>query len=94
MHDSINSVFSIVAGSDYERTVNILIIPECATRICIEISTIDDTTLENIEYFSVLLSHGANIDLDSRINISNPEKQYAIIDIDSEFLFCTFSYLR
>ena len=49
------------------------------------ISTIDDATVERIEYFYVMLRNGANIHLDSRIHIPNPERRYEIIDTDSKF---------
>ena len=49
------------------------------------ISTIDDATVERIEYIYVMLRNGANIHLDSRIHIPNPERRYEIIDTDSKF---------
>lgn len=63
-----------------------LVIPECATKFGITIPTLDDFTLEKIEYFSVRLSHGANGDLDSRIDIPEPERQYEIFDIDGKLV--------
>ena len=80
------SLLPIETGSDYERVITVVTIPECGTEFCIEVQTIDDITVEKIEHFTVTISKGANGDLDDRIHIPVPERQYEIIDVDSKCL--------
>ena len=77
-------VSPIGVGSDYERVSTVETIPECATEFCVRVLTIDDITVEIIEHFAVSISKSANNDLVDRIKIPEPEKQYEIIDIDSQ----------
>ena len=69
---------------DYVRQTKRLTIPICAKYFCYNISTIDNLSVENHEYFNVTLTHGRNGDLNERINISTPTKRYEILDDDSK----------
>ena len=80
-------IFSIASrGSlpDYVRQSRTLTIPVCANDFCYNISTIDNLSVENHEYFNVTLTHGSNGDLNGRINIPSPTKRYEILDDDSK----------
>ena len=76
--------FSIASGADYVRQSRILTIPVCAKEFRYNISTIDNFSVENHEYFNVTLTHGSNGDLNERINIPTPTKRYEILDDDSK----------
>ncbi|CAI8008331.1 hypothetical protein GBAR_LOCUS5720 [Geodia barretti] len=67
---------------DYVAVSRTLTIPVCAKEFRYNISTIDDGTVENHEYFNVTLTHGSNRDLNERINIPTPTKRYEILDDD------------
>ena len=69
---------------DYVRQSRRLTIPVCAKDFCYNISTIDNLSVENHEYFNVALTRGSNGDLNERINIPTPTQRCEILDDDSK----------
>ena len=67
-----------MAGSDYGQVTEVLVIPPCEEKLCQNISTYEDNKVERFETFYVMLSHGANGDVDNRIIIPTPIKQFEI----------------
>ena len=70
-------------GKDYIRTdrTSRLRVDACATRDCLNIQIVDDTKLEDVEYFTVSLEryHGVN----SNFELENLERNITITDMDS-----------
>ena len=82
-------LFSIASRGplpDYIRQSRRLTVPVCAKDFCYNISTIDNLSVENHEYFNVTLTHGSNGDLNERINIPTLTQRYEIFDDDSKFV--------
>ena len=65
---------------DYTAASVILMFAECETRRCVNISIVDDLTLEMAESFDISLNRTA--DLDSRITLNPAEGTIQIIDND------------
>ena len=72
---------SPVSGTDYSVTDTRLRINACEVRDCLEIRILNDTKLEDLEYFTVSLEryHGVN----NKFNFDQLERNVTIIDIDS-----------
>ena len=79
------------AGSDFEGLTERLIVPECARRVCVNITLIDDAVVEDIEEFSVTLQKGLNYALNDQIIYFNREASCVIIDSDSK-IFHIYKY--
>ena len=76
-----------VSRSDYIHERTRLEIPACADRVCHNITTVDDNTVEKLEYFFVNLGlDSRSLDLADNINITQSQKRYEIIDKDSKLV--------
>ena len=80
------------AGSDFVQVANQVTIPACVTEYCINVSLIDDSMVEQVEEFSVIMSNGLNPGLSDRIFFIRTEIVFTIIDTDCKFqlLMCNY----
>ena len=68
--------------SDYIANSTDLIFAHCSSEQCLDITIIDDNTLEQRETFTVILERSSS--LDERIGLVNGEKTVTIIDDDDD----------
>ena len=65
---------------DYTATSEVLTFAACETQRCVNVTIIDDLTLETEETFDVTLNRTA--DLDNRITLDPAAEEIQIIDND------------
>ena len=69
---------------DYGALSTILMFGECDTRLCVNISIVDDLVLETMETVYIKLNRTA--DLDIRIQLDPVDAEIQIIDDDSTYI--------
>ena len=69
---------------DYGALSTILMFGECDTRLCVNISIVDDLVLETMETVYIKLNRTA--DLDVRIQLDPVDAEIQIIDDDSTYI--------
>ena len=80
------SIFT-VAGIDYENVSTILAFPECANQRCVNISILDDMTVEMNQTFNISLdSTDERIIVDSDFVDREVDGEVVIVDNECEFL--------